>query len=437
MIHKVRKIAKNPLEAAQEEENQALAFERFMQSEAKKGRVKKKKKDKEAPYETVILENTIVKIGALLAIGFGEAGSNIIAKNMANSNGEVDPMTSGVKCVAFFGFCDIRQFTDTTEILQEEVMVFVNEIGEIVHSCVDSYAGAANKNIGDAFLLVWKCADEDTEYSPEFKNMVAKKTYKSGAMAEMAVTAFVKTFAEINKSRKLNKYRSYEKLNFRMPNYSVKMGFGLHVGWAIEGAIGSDFKIDVSYLSPSVKLSDELEASTKLFGTPLLMSGSVHELMSDELKAKCRQVDTVKIPGSSGKFQLFTCDLDFNLVDLEEMPKRVLTPMEIKLKRVKARLKRDREKKKVYEGSIKIVNKFELDEDITKMREPFTPEFYEQFNAGFKDYLEGNWDDAKQKLDKMEEIRGTPDGPSLSLLTVMQEHNYRAPADWEGWRDLD
>ena len=35
-------------------------------------------------------------------------------------------------------------------------MVFVNEIGEIVHGIVDKYSGAANKNIGDAFLLVWK-----------------------------------------------------------------------------------------------------------------------------------------------------------------------------------------------------------------------------------------------------------------------------------------
>ena len=35
-------------------------------------------------------------------------------------------------------------------------MLFVNEIGEIVHGVVDRYMGTANKNIGDAFLLVWK-----------------------------------------------------------------------------------------------------------------------------------------------------------------------------------------------------------------------------------------------------------------------------------------
>lgn len=40
---------------------------------------KKIKKKKEGPMETVVLEQTIVKIGALLALGFGEAGSKIIA----------------------------------------------------------------------------------------------------------------------------------------------------------------------------------------------------------------------------------------------------------------------------------------------------------------------------------------------------------------------
>ncbi len=41
------------------------------------------------------------------------------------------------------------------------------------------------------------------------------------------------------------------------------MGFGLHFGWAIEGAIGSDCKIDASYLSPNVNMASRLEAATK------------------------------------------------------------------------------------------------------------------------------------------------------------------------------
>jgi hypothetical protein len=56
-----------------------------------------------------------------------------------------------------FGFCDIRRFTDTTEVLQEGVMEFVNVIAHLVHSAVAARGGAANKNIGDAFLLVCCC----------------------------------------------------------------------------------------------------------------------------------------------------------------------------------------------------------------------------------------------------------------------------------------
>jgi class 3 adenylate cyclase len=44
-------------------------------------------------------------------------------------------------------------------------MIFVNEIAEIVHGIIDHYNGSANKNIGDAFLLVWKFNESD--YSPD------------------------------------------------------------------------------------------------------------------------------------------------------------------------------------------------------------------------------------------------------------------------------
>jgi hypothetical protein len=117
MIAKVNKISADPLGAAQEEENEALALEKMREEEEKKNKGKKKKDHKkEGTMETVVLEQTIVKIGALLALGFGEAGSKIISQNMENS-GDVDPMVKGNKAIAIFGFCDIRNFTDATEVL--------------------------------------------------------------------------------------------------------------------------------------------------------------------------------------------------------------------------------------------------------------------------------------------------------------------------------
>ena len=35
-------------------------------------------------------------------------------------------------------------------------MTFVNQIAEVTHSNCSKNGGAANKNIGEAFLLVWK-----------------------------------------------------------------------------------------------------------------------------------------------------------------------------------------------------------------------------------------------------------------------------------------
>ena len=60
--------------------------------------------DKEIEYETQTLEKAIVKIGSLLALGFGEAGAGIIGQNM-NIEGDIDPMMPGQRTYAIFGFC--------------------------------------------------------------------------------------------------------------------------------------------------------------------------------------------------------------------------------------------------------------------------------------------------------------------------------------------
>ena len=57
----------------------------------------------DSQMETRLLENSIAKICGLLAVGFGEAGSEIIAANIRRG-GEIDPMIPGKKVVAIFGF---------------------------------------------------------------------------------------------------------------------------------------------------------------------------------------------------------------------------------------------------------------------------------------------------------------------------------------------
>jgi len=81
-----------------------------------------------------------------------------------------------------------------------------------------------------------------------------------------------------------------EELQVRIPNYTTRFGFGLHSGWAIEGAIGSALKIDPSYLSPNVKWSERLEGATKIYGVLLLMTDSFYDLLSPPVQKLCRKV---------------------------------------------------------------------------------------------------------------------------------------------------
>jgi len=87
----------------------------FMSQTENKKKGKTRNKD-QPQYETALLEKAIVKIGHLLALGFGEAGGGIIGQNMTSS-GDLNPMMPGVKTYAIFGFCILDNFNDSTEVL--------------------------------------------------------------------------------------------------------------------------------------------------------------------------------------------------------------------------------------------------------------------------------------------------------------------------------
>ena len=64
--------------------------------------------------------------------------------------------------------------------------------------------------------------------------------------------SYIRTIYEITTSPELARWASHAKIQARIPGFRVRMGFGLHFGWAVEAAIGSSLKIDPSYLSPHV-----------------------------------------------------------------------------------------------------------------------------------------------------------------------------------------
>lgn len=135
-----------------------------------------------------LLENTIKKIGGLLRVGFGQAGANIIANNLA-SGSDFNPMVAGQVRYAIFGFIYLLNFDDMTEVceqrsgtvgdsithphahtharamqtLEEDVLLFINKISKVVHDVSMSWGGQPNKNMGEVspsyhpLSLSWRC----------------------------------------------------------------------------------------------------------------------------------------------------------------------------------------------------------------------------------------------------------------------------------------
>ena len=95
-----------------------------------------------------------------------------------------------------------------------------------------------------------------------------------------------------------------------MTPYNVKLGLGLHLGYSIEGAIGSYYKIDASYLSPHAKMAERLETATKPFGVPMLISQALWCNLTRRTRYYTRAVDYVQLEGRPKPEKLYTIDVD-------------------------------------------------------------------------------------------------------------------------------
>jgi len=381
-------------------------------------------RDKRMTLETKILENTIIKLGSLLALGFGEAGTEIIGHNLDDKHNGVDAMIPGRRVEAIYGHCQIKDFNVTTEVLQERTMVFVNQVADIVHRIVDEHLGAANKNVGEAFLLVWRVG----LYEEELQSKIA----------DLSVLSFIQVIAAVNGDQMLAEICSHPGLVARKHTYRVSLGFGLHCGWAIEGAIGSEYKIDASYLSSHVNMAMGLETVSKYYDVMIIISEALVRACSKSLAYYFRAIDNVILRGSKAPTRLFTVDLDCQAlsVDDERRPRRSQQkrPPET---RYLDRQNREASKLQKLEPDYIVGDLFELDKYIKRMRSTYELGFFQEFEKGYVNYESGEWDVAKEVFEEtVGMVQGVQDGPSKALLEYMGTFDFQAPANWPGYREL-
>ena len=86
-------------------------------------------------------------------------------------------------------------------------------------------------------------------------------------MSDKALIAAVKIVSEIRRSPSFAEYfrKSAVRAKFGSDMKHPYLTFALHMGWTVQGAIGSDNKIDASYLSPNLQFAYRLEELTSFY----------------------------------------------------------------------------------------------------------------------------------------------------------------------------
>jgi hypothetical protein len=124
-------------------------------------------KDRLGNYETEQLITTISKITDLLRKCWGVAGAGIISTNLARQGDGFttgfNPCVPGKSVYALFGFAAIKGFDHQLRSLGGDIMILINDVAAVLHGEVFRWgfgnSGQCNKNLGAAFLMVFRIGD--------------------------------------------------------------------------------------------------------------------------------------------------------------------------------------------------------------------------------------------------------------------------------------
>eukprot|EP00531_Pseudo-nitzschia_arenysensis_P017663 CAMPEP_0116121408 /NCGR_PEP_ID=MMETSP0329-20121206/3682_1 /TAXON_ID=697910 /ORGANISM="Pseudo-nitzschia arenysensis, Strain B593" /LENGTH=1270 /DNA_ID=CAMNT_0003615221 /DNA_START=74 /DNA_END=3886 /DNA_ORIENTATION=+ len=468
--------------------------------------------------ETEQLLSAITKISDLLRKCWGVAGAGIISSNLGRQkDGQVavfNPTVPGKQVYALFGFVTICGYSRLLKALDGDVMILINDIANVVHNEIYRWAlgdhGQCNKNLGPCFLMVWRIGDfnevqqknkaaieklfrdkvyktktrnhpnlrrrniKSTKNAPAYSNATTVRSLSSTgsstglqeiqleslpgiqSFADRALLGMLKSFAGLHRDRFLQDWKNDPRLRRSRDSYSVDVIYGMDAGWAVEGAVGSEYKIDATYLSPHVNMASRMMSASKQYGATILLSKAVEKLLSKPCRSKLRHLDTVYVKGSAIKQAIYTYDarsagVDFFL--LERTPEQADSESES------------------YTPTI-----WDKDSDLIAMRRHATDEFLEIYHRGVKQYLEGKWAEAYELLEQADDImietvleegyieiadddvletlearimdkadmgedvvklrHEFGDGACRTLMNYMKRRNFEAPEDWDGVRKL-
>lgn len=181
-------------------------------------------------------------------MSFGQLGAVIIRENVSSGDGSLEIMIPGHRISVIFMVARINYYCELIDALKLSSIDFLNKIINILHKCADEWDGQANRNENDRYLITWRLPETDgTTDNEKNEALMEQKT----ELADKSLISAVKIVSEMRRAQEFSPYYLRPALKGRFNNaMRPDLTFGLHMGWTIEGAIGSEAKIDACYLSP-------------------------------------------------------------------------------------------------------------------------------------------------------------------------------------------
>lgn len=245
-------------------------------------------------------------------------------------------------------FSDIRGFTAIAEKLgPEQLTSFMSEYFSIVSHIILDKKGVLDKYIGDAIMAFWGAPIATADYVKQ---------------AALSGTALRDALPQINEVAK----------KYNIP--TVSLGVGINKGSVVVGNMGSENRFNYTCVGDEMNFTSRLEGLNKNYGTIIITSESVYEMLKDDTEFLFRELDTVIVKG-------------------KQIPKKI----------------------------------YELRSRNTTKSETSMFSLYEE---GLGYYYAGKWNEAIEKFRQVLSIE--KDTPSDIMITRCNDFLNNPPSDWKG-----
>jgi len=184
---------------------------------------------------------------------------------------------SGEEKQATVLFADIRGFTGMAETMPAaEVMDMLNKFFGEMSAIIIKHGGYLDKFIGDAVMAVFGIP-----------------VPHSGDPERALKTAF----AMLERLEILNKINYFGR--------PLKIGIGIHTGPLMAGNIGSEQRMNYTVIGDTVNVASRLQALTKEYSVPILISDRTAELCGGETHTQ--YAGEIQVKGRTSSLKVYTC----------------------------------------------------------------------------------------------------------------------------------